>query len=236
VLAFLSSVYNDAETTKLVPKGFNPVAGVKRYPTLARQRFLNEEELARVGEVLNKAEADGSEDLYALAAIRLLLVTGCRRDEVLGARWDWVDFERGHLNLPDSKTRAKIVHLSPAALDILRRLPRVSGNPYLIVGKRAGRRWINLHKVWRRIRKQAGLRATVLHDGTVQEVRLHDLRHSFASLLAAGGASLPMIGRLLGHTNPQTTARYAHLTDDPLKRLNADAGERVTKAMRGSQP
>jgi integrase len=218
-----------------VPEGFNPTRRVKHFPVQSRQRFLTETELARVGEVLSEAEKDGSEDPYALAAIRLLIFTGCRRDEILGARWAWVDIERGILNLPDSKTGAKPVLLSPAAIEVLTNLEQVEGNPFIIVGARAGQRWVNLRKVWVRIRERAGLKPEILTNGKVQQVRLHDLRHSFASLLADGGASLTMIGKLLGHSNPQTTARYAHLTDDPLRRLSADIGDRIAKVFRRSQ-
>ena len=234
VVAFLSSLYSEAQAANLVPEGFNPTRRVKRFPMQARQRFLTETELARVGEVLSEAEKDGSEDPYALGAIRLLIFTGCRRDEILAARWTWVDFERGILNLPDSKTGAKPVLLSPAAIEVLGNLERVDGNPFIIVGARAGQRWVNLRKVWVRVRERASLEPEILPDGKVQQVRLHDLRHSFASMLANGGASLPMIGKLLGHKNHQTTARYAHLADDPLRRLSEEIGRKVVKAMAGS--
>ena len=233
MLAFLSSLYSEAQASGFVPEAHNPTRRVKRYTIQARQRFLSEEEIGRVGEVLTQAEQDGSEDPYAIAAIRLLILTGCRRDEILGAHWDWIDSERGLLNLPDSKTGAKPVYLSPPALDLLRALQRVSGNPYIIVGTKEGQRWVNLRKVWVRVRQRAGLQATMLPSGKKQEVRLHDLRHSYASLLASGGASLPMIGKLLGHAQQQTTARYAHLTDDPLRRLSDDLGQRAAALLTG---
>lgn len=236
VLAFISSLYSAAQSANLISEGFNPTRRVKRYAVQSRQRFLTESELACVGEALTEAQANESEDRYALAAIRLLIFTGCRRDEILDARWAWVDFQRGLLNLPDSKTGAKPVLLSPAALEVLNDLVRVDGNPFIIVGKRAGQRWVNLRKVWVRIRERAGLKPDMLANGDVQQVRLHDLRHSFASLLANGGASLPMIGKLLGHKNHQTTARYAHLSDDPLRRLSEEVGEKIIKAMAGSKP
>ena len=160
VLAFLSSLYSEAQAANLVPEGFNPTRRVKRYAVQSRQRFLTETDLARLGEVLIEAEADGSEDHYALAAIRLLIFTGCRRDEILDARWAWVDFERGLLNLPDSKTGAKPIFLSPAALEVLGNLVRIENNPFIIVGKRAGQRWVNLRKVWVRIRERAGSEAS----------------------------------------------------------------------------
>ena len=233
VLDFLSSLYAEAQAVNLVPDGFNPTHKIKRFVIQARQRFLTEQELARVGEILADAEANGSEDPYAIAAIRLLIFTGARRDEILDARWEWIDFERGLLLLPDSKTNAKTVYLNPDALEVLRTLPRVAGNPHIIVGSKEGRRWVNLRKVWTRISDRAGLRPTMGPNDKLQHVRLHDLRHSYASLLASGGASLPMIGKLLGHSQPQTTARYAHLADDPLRRLAEIAGRKAATAMGG---
>jgi integrase len=201
-----------------------------RYPERKRERFLTELEISRLGEVLAAVEADESEDIYAIAAIRLLLLTGCRLDEIRSARREWVDFQRGVLNLPDSKTGQKVVHLNGAALEVLKAIPCVEGNPYLIVGRIKGTHWVNLSKVWTRIRTKAGIQPTTLANGKVEHVRIHDLRHSFASLSAANGASLIMIGKLLGHTNPSTTARYAHLVDDHVKRVNNEVGERVGAA------
>ncbi len=179
-----------------------------------------------------EAEKEGSENPYAIAAIRLLVFTGCRRDEILASRWEWIDFERGSLNLPDSKTGAKHVPLNPPALEVLRQLPHVAGNPYVIVGAKEGQRWVNLRKAWVRLRDRAGLEPIVLHNGKIQHVRLHDLRHTYASLLASGGASLPMIGKLLGHTQPITTARYAHLADDPVRRATTEAGKKIANVMK----
>src|SRR5262245_6583649 len=130
-----------------------------------------------------------------------------RLSEVLTLKWEFIDFERATVRLPDSKTGAKTLYLNAPALAILSELPRVEGNPFVIVGERKGVRLINLQKPWRRIRKAAGL----------DDVRLHDLRHSFASVGAASGMSLPTIGALLGHSQPQTTNRYAHLAADPLR-------------------
>ena len=231
VLAFLSSVYSEAQKAGLVDEDFNPTWRIARYTIQPRQRFLSEDELARVGEALSAAEHEGSEDIYAIAAIRLLIFTGCRRNEILEARWDWVDLERGVLNLPDSKAGAKSVYLSPPALDLLRALPSIAGNPHIIAGQKPGRHWVNLRKVWVRIRERAGLEPTIAAGGEAQQVRLHDLRHSFASMAAAGGASLLMIGKLLGHSQPQTTARYAHLADASLRRINAEVGEKAAAAM-----
>jgi integrase len=232
VLAFVSTLYTAAQVAGLVAEGFNPARRIEHYRLQPRQRFLSEMELARVGDALDAAERDGSEDPFALAALRLLILTGCRRDEILGARWSWVDLDRGLLNLPDSKTGAKAIHLSPAAIEILERIPRITGNPYVIVGAKEGQRWVGLRRVWVRVRERANLQPAELPNGRLQPVRLHDLRHSFASLLASSGASLPMIGKLLGHAHPSTTARYAHLAEDPLRRLTAEVGDLIQLTMR----
>ena len=125
------------------------------------------------------------------------------------------------IRLPDSKTGAKTLYLNAPALAVLSELPRVEGNPFVIVGERKGARLVNLQKPWRRIRKAAGL----------DDVRLHDLRHSFASVAAAGGMSLPIIGALLGHSQPQTTARYAHLAADPLRAASEAIAGNISSAL-----
>jgi integrase len=125
------------------------------------------------------------------------------------------------IRLPDSKTGAKTLYLNAPALAVLNELPRVDGNPFVIVGERKGARLVNLQKPWRRIREAAGL----------DDVRLHDLRHSFASVAAAGGMSLPIIGALLGHSQPQTTARYAHLAADPLRAASEAVAGEIFSAM-----
>jgi integrase len=125
--------------------------------------------------------------------------------------------------LPDSKTGRKAVHVNPPARDVLHTLPRLEGNPYVICGERPGRHLVNLEKPWRRIRKSAKL----------DDVRLHDLRHSFASVAASGGQSLVVIGKMLGHSQPATTARYAHLADDPVKAASDAVGRHIAAAMDG---
>src|SRR4029077_6942822 len=135
------------------------------------------------------------------------------------------DFERGReaLRLPDSKTGEKTVHLNAPALDVLKKLPRIEGNPFVIAGTRDGAAFGGLDKVWARVRKAAGL----------EGVRLHDLRHSFASVAVAGGASLPIIGAMLGHKHAATTSVYAPLSADPVRAANEAVGKRIVAAMRG---
>ena len=168
------------------------------------ERFLTDGEFRRLGRVLDEAEADGGAEAHAAVAIRLLLLTGCRKGEVLKLCWDDIDLAAREMRLRDAKTGPRTVQLSPAAAEVLARAPRVGGNPHVVPGTRPGSRMGDLQRPWERIRKRAGL------DG----LRLHDCRHSFASRALALGESLPTIGKLLGHRHIQTTARYAHLARD----------------------
>jgi integrase len=210
-LALLSHMFNVAEDWGLRPENSNPCRRIKKFKETPRERFLSPDELKRLGEALADADAKG-ESPYVTAAIRLLLFTGARLNEILSLEWSHVDLKANLLRLPDSKTGAKTIALPAPAVEILSALPKQEGNPHVICGARDGAHLINLQKPWRRIRKAAGL----------EDVRLHDLRHSFASVAVAGGMSLPLIGSLLGHSQPATTQRYAHLADDP-RRAAADA-------------
>jgi integrase len=185
------------------------------------ERFLSEDEIGRLAVALD-AEANRTGNPYPTAAIKLLLLTGGRRGEIIGLQWQHVDFERQCLRLPDSKTGAKVIYLNAPALEVLAGLPRMSTNPHVVPGKRERGPLVGIDKVWFRVRAAAGL----------QGVRLHDLRHSFASMGVAGGLSLPVIGALLGHKHAATTARYAHLSADPLRAANDMVGTRITTAMK----
>lgn len=236
VVAVLSKMLNLAERWGLRPDGTNPVRHLERNRERRRERFLTPAEIGRVGRVLDLA-ARGPLTLmpvskkavpstviispYAVAAVALLLLTGARRGEILGLRWDQVELERGLLRLAESKTGPRVIHLNAAAAVILEQLPRVDGNPYVIVGDRRGHHLVNLTKPWHAIRQVAQL------DG----VRLHDLRHTHASIGAAAGLGLPMIGALLGHTQAATTQRYAHLGADPVRAAAELVGRQLTEAM-----
>jgi integrase len=198
----------------------NPARGVKKAPVRKVERFLSEAEIARLAAALDD-QAERTGNPYASAAIKLLLLTGCRRGEIVNLRWEHVDFERACLRLPDSKTGAKVVYLSAPARALLQDLPRMAENPRVIPGMRAESASAAIDNVWPNVRKAAGL----------TDVRLHDLRHSFASVGAAGGLSLPIIGALLGHKHAATTARYAHLSADPIRAANDAVGARIAAAM-----
>jgi len=199
----------------------NPARGVKKAAVRKVERFLSEAEIARLAVALD-AEVQASGNPFPSAAIKLLLLTGCRRGEVVDLCWDYVDFEHNCLRLPDSKTGAKIVYLNAPARALLQALPRLKNNPRVIPGIRAESASAAIDKAWPRVRQAANL----------ADLRLHDLRHSFASVGAAGGLSLPIIGALLGHKHAATTARYAHLSADPLRAANEAVGERIAAALR----
>jgi len=221
-LALLSKMMNLAEKWGLRPDGSNPCRHVDHYPERKMERFLSVDELGRLGAVLAEAERTATELPSVIAAVRLLMFTGARLGEILNLEWSHVDFERSCLRLPESKTGAKVIHLNAPALEVLNGIER-DGSPWVIAGRDPDKPLVNLRKPWHRIRKAAGL----------DNVRLHDLRHSFASVGAAGGLSLPMIGALLGHTQAATTQRYAHLAADPLKQAADMIGERIRAAING---
>jgi integrase len=156
---------------------------------------------------------------FPAAALRLLLFTGCRLREILHLKWEQVDIERGLLFLPDSKTGRKTVVLNAPALALLADLDRIG--PYVLPGDDPEKPRADLKRPWEAVSKRAGL------DG----VRLHDLRHTYASFGAGGGLGLPIIGKLLGHTQASTTQRYAHLDNDPLRRATEQIGARIAAAI-----
>ncbi len=212
VLTVLSAMMGVAVVRGL--RADNPVIGVKRFPGKKMERFLSPAELGRLGEALAAASALNVESPYAIAALKLLVLTGCRKHEILKLKRGYVDTFHRCLRLPDSKTGAKIVHLGAPAIRILASLPPVEGNPYLLPGKKDGTHVTDLQAVWTRVRKTADL----------EDVRIHDLRHSFASIGASTGDSMLIIGALLGHSSAKTTQRYTHLSDHPLK----SAAERIS--------
>ncbi len=207
ILNLLSKIFNLAETWGVRANNTNPVKGIKKYPEKVRERFLASEEVKRLLTVLDEMEEEGVESVYMIALVRLLVFTGARLREIMHAKWEWVDLEKGILRLPDSKTGRRTIQLPIPAVEVLRNLPRVEGNAFIIVGTVAGQHMINARKPWLRIRQRAEL----------EDVRMHDLRHSFAALCIEAGIPLYHVGKLLGHTQARTTERYAHLAEDPIK-------------------
>lgn len=268
-LAMLSKFFNWCELNDLRPDNTNPCRHVEKYREAKRERFLSERELALLGKALAAIEAERSASPWAIAAVRLLILTGARLNEILTLQWAHVDIPNAQLRLPDSKSGVKSIYLNAPALDILANLPRLEGNPYVCCGQVKEKPIVNLQKPWQRIRDRATVEAWTADGGPVSEMvadlrqrlqripkmddckaeaerldielpvsmstlRLHDLRHSFASVGAAGGLSLPVIGALLGHTQAATTQRYSHLSADPVRAAAEQVGRRIAGAMRGA--
>lgn len=241
LLSVISSLYSFAGKHGYVPEGYNPARHIERFREYPRERYLSAGELARLGSTLVEAETAGIPwqvsdgvvskhlpqpenrrtvvDASAVAAIRLLIFTGARLREVLLLQWQHVDLERGLAFLPDSKTGRRPLFLSEAAQDVLRSLP-IAGR-FVIAGRKEDEPRADLKRPWEVIRRRARL------DG----VRLHDLRHTFASVGAGAQLGLPIVGGLLGHKQPQTTARYAHLDSFPLRRAADLIGRQLALSM-----
>ncbi len=209
VLILLRYIFNLAKKWGVPGAAENPTAGLKTAPDVCRERFLAQDEVQRLLSAL-----DTDENCVAACAIKLLLLTGARRNEVTHAKWEHVNWEKRTLLVPRAKSgRPRSIHLNSAALDLLRAIARTDGNPFIFPSPVTNRPSPSLHFPWWRIRERAGL----------LDVRLHDLRHSFASFLVNQGVSLYVVQGLLGHTQARTTQRYAHLANETL----ADAAEVV---------
>lgn len=242
VLAITASMFGFAVKRGLVPLGFNPVAGIERFRETSRERYLTIDELRRLGETLRLAEtsglpwkaasdgptskhlakSDNQRTLLApevVLALRLLLFTGARLREILHLEWRHVDLDRGLILLPDSKTGRKTIVISTLVIALLHAAGRTG--PFVIPGASGDRPRSDLKKPWQAVQRHAGLAG----------VRLHDLRHTFASIGAGASLGLPIVGKLLGHSQPATTARYAHLDADPLRRATNLIGEHLAGAL-----
>ncbi|MEO7221115.1 MAG: site-specific integrase [Devosia sp.] len=243
-VAIIGSMFGFASKRGLCDSDQNPARGIDKYKQEGRERFLSIQELERLGAAIRVAETigvpwqidvtkktkhlrkEGRETLigkHAAAALRLLIFTGARLREVLHLKWEHIDFDRGLLVLPDSKTGKKTIVLNAPALAVLESLPRIGA--FVIAGESADtddeKPRADLKRPWALVTRQAGLRG----------LRIHDLRHNFAAFGAGGGMGLPIIGKLLGHSQPQTTARYAHLDADPLRRASNAIGATIAAAM-----
>jgi len=250
LISVIGSLYSYGGKHGLVPEGSNPARGIEKYREEGRERYLTAEELMRLGQTLDEGETVGLPwnldpskpqskhvpkhwkgqreklDPFAVAAIRLLVLTGARLREILDLRWEWIDLERGLIFLPTSKTGRKTIVLNAGALDIIRALKASQpSNPFVIAGNKENMPRADLNKPWNAVRRHAKL----------EGVRLHDLRHTFASFAAGASLGLPVIGKLLGHSQPQTTARYVHLDADPLRRASNLVGGQLGDALAGKQ-
>ena len=213
----VSAMFRLAEAWELVAPGRNPCRSVRHYKQRSCERFLTPDEYRRLGRALREAQADGSVSPAVVAAIRLLVFTGCRHSEILSLCWDDVDRTAGELRLRDAKTGPRMVPLSAPVAAVLDGIARTPGSPWVIVGQRTGTRLSSLRPYWHSIRTRAGL----------GDVRLHDCRHSFASRALALGESLPAIAKLLGHRKVSTTARYLHLMRDADRAAAARVGDSI---------
>ena len=211
-LPVLAGMLGYAEQLGHRPAGSNPCRRTPRYRRVPKERFLSAAEYRRLGAVLAEFADDQP---AAVAAIRLLLLTGARVSEILMLRWDYVQPPR--LNLPDSKTGPKFIYLGANAISVLEAIPRRDGCPWIFRAGSGEGPLSTIYPQWDKIRRAAA----------IPDVRLHDFRHSFASVAINAGVSLMLIGRLLGHALPETTARYAHLED----RSVGDAAMRVSRSL-----
>jgi len=208
VLEVLRKAMNLAEVWDMRPEASNPCRGIEFYKLKKRKRYLSPAEAQRLGAALKALDAEGGLPARFAALVRLEIYTGARKGEWLGAKWDDVDLEKGTLRLADTKSNeAQDVILPPAALGVLAGIKRALGNPYIIAGAKYGQPLQETRRLWKRLCEDAG----------ISGLRMHDLRHSFASYTVTGTGNLAIVGGLLRHADPQTTARYAHLLDDPLR-------------------
>lgn len=203
--SILSKMFNLAEDWGMRTDGTNPARRIRKFREEEKKRYLSDAEQARLGNVLAEALETGRETPYAVSAIYLLLLTGCRLGEILSLQWDFVTAQ--HLELPDSKTGRRRIPLPREAYEIIAALPRRDGNPYVILGETEKGHLVNLQKPWLRIRKAAGL----------EDVRMHDLRHTYASVAVMSGVDPFLLKEIMGHKNLQTTLRYAHFADEAVR-------------------
>jgi integrase len=197
----------------------NPCKHIERNPEEGHERFFSQGELAKISDALANYQGGAAD------CIKLIMLTGCRPNEAMRAEWNEFDSEPGYWIKPSAHTKQRKVHklpLSPAAIELVDRLREKRKNSsWLFPGDKPGSHIVALWYVWRCVRERAGLD---------KAARIYDLRHTFASVGAGGGLSLPIIGRLLGHTQSKTTQRYAHLSDDPLR----EAATKITSVITGA--
>jgi integrase len=219
-IATVRAILNFAIKHGLRPAASNPARGIKMYREKARERFLSETEISAAADAIEQAERGGKIGPFGAAGLRLALFTGARSGEITAIQWGHIDWQRKLVRLPDGKTNEpRTIHLSDAAVEVLKTVPRVG--PFVIAGSGTEQPYKNLSRAWIVARAYAGL----------DDVRLHDLRHSYASLAAGRGVPLQMIGKLLGHRVVATTQRYAHLARDAAAAVNDELGAAMQAAI-----
>lgn len=220
VLALASTIFQKGTEWGLLPDNHpNPARGIQTFKEVKRDRWVRPEELPRLAAAIDRAP-----NPYVRGLLWAYLLTGARKTELLTLQWADVDFIRHELHIPDTKQgKPHYIPLSHAAEALLASIPRILDNPYVFPGRGDGVHMVNIGDSWREIRKEAGL----------EDVRLHDLRRTVGSWLATSGASLPLIGKVLGHTQPSTTAIYARLAEDPARQALEEHGERIMEAAKG---
>lgn len=217
----LGGIFEFAVKRKIRPD--NPVRGLQRYRDRKMERFLSPAELTALGEAMAASDAAGG-NRSATRILRLLALTGARRGEIEQLKWSEVDSDFGCLRLEDSKTGQRIVPIGRVALEVIEAAPKVKGSPFVFPSATdPAKPFGQLQKTWRVVRKAAGL----------EDVRIHDLRHSFASSGVASGQGLVVLGKLLGHADVKTTARYAHLADDPVRSAADQISSRIADTLAG---
>ena len=219
--AVLSKFFNWCEVNGYRERHSNPADGLEKFKEQKRMEFLQTSDLEKIGQALISLEAIGQVSPLSAAAIRLLLLTGARLEEVLSLKWSYIDLKMALANLPDSKTGFKVLHLPAPAVEILQNLPRFN-NEYVFASEESSSGHLSsLRRPWTAICERAQLKGW----------RIHDLRHAFASAAVNSGASLPFIGKLLGHTNASTTARYAHVAENPAHKLAEETAANIFEAI-----
>ncbi|CFX30157.1 putative Integrase family protein [Candidatus Filomicrobium marinum] len=222
--ALISLVFNWAIIEELIPEALNPTRGVRKYKEISRAQFLSQDDLKRLAKAMHEALLRNEASRIQVATILLLLFTGARRSEIFTLKRNYVDRHRMIAHLPDSKTGKKVLHLGPFAMSILDAIPEVDGNPYYMVGRKAGSCISEIKKPWDKIRKRAGL----------EGFRLHDFRHSFASFAGDQGASARAVGALLGHASIETTKLYLHIFNQRAKETSRQTGQAIDNILSGA--
>lgn len=217
--AVLSKFFDWCEKTGYRDRGTNPVRGLEKYREEKRLKFMESSELEAIGEGIAKLEKQDAIDPTIAAALKVMLLTGARCSEILTLKWEYFNESKEKALLPNSKTGAKVLPIPPTAWEVISALPRV--NEYCFPGRWGRGHIINVKDTWKRICKAGGISGW----------RIHDLRHAFASYAANSGKSLPIIGKILGHSQASTTSRYAHLAENPVAQAAAETAEGLAQEL-----